>query len=60
MNIKVIREYCISKPGVSEEFPFNDTLLVFKVAGKMLALLDLSEKARGINLELNSSRSNGF
>jgi len=25
MNIEEIREYCISKPGVSEGSPFNDT-----------------------------------
>jgi predicted DNA-binding protein (MmcQ/YjbR family) len=51
MNIEEIREYCISKPGVTEGFPFNDTALVFKVAGKMFALLDLSEEARGISLK---------
>ena len=51
MNILEIREYCIAKPGVTEGFPFNDTALVFKVAGKMFALLDLSEEARGISLK---------
>ncbi len=51
MNFEEIREYCISKPGVTEGFPFNDTALVFKVAGKMFALLDLSEEARGITLK---------
>ena len=50
MNIEEIREYCISKPAVTEGFPFNDTALVFKVAGKMFALLDLSED-RGISLK---------
>lgn len=51
MNIEKIREYCISKPGVTEGFPFNDTALVFKVAGKMFGLLDLSEDSRGISLK---------
>ena len=51
MNIEQIREYCISKPAVTEGFPFNDTALVFKVAGKMFALLDLSEDSRGISLK---------
>ena len=51
MNIEEIREYCISKPGVTEGFPFNDTALVFKVAGKMYALLDLSVDSRGITLK---------
>ena len=51
MNVEEIREYCISKPAVTEGFPFNDTALVFKVAGKMFALLDLSEDTRGISLK---------
>ena len=51
MNIEEIREYCIAKPEVTEEFPFNETALVFKVAGKMFALLDLSEDSRGISLK---------
>jgi predicted DNA-binding protein (MmcQ/YjbR family) len=51
MNIESIREYCMSKKGVTESFPFNDTVLVFKVARKMFTLLDLSEEARGISLK---------
>jgi len=51
MNIEEIREYCLAKPGVTESFPFNETALVFKVAGKMFALLDLSEDSRGISLK---------
>ena len=51
MDIEEIREYCIAKPGVTEGLPFNDTALVFKVAGKMFALLDLSEESRGLSLK---------
>jgi predicted DNA-binding protein (MmcQ/YjbR family) len=51
MNIEKIREYCLSKPEVTESFPFNDTALVFKVTDKMFALLDLSEDSRGISLK---------
>ena len=51
MNFEEIREYCLSKPAVTEGFPFNDTALVFKVAGKMFALLDLSEENRGISIK---------
>ena len=31
MNNEVIREHCLSKPGVSEGFPFGQDVLVFKV-----------------------------
>ena len=41
MNIEELREYCIKKKGVTEEFPFGETTLVFKVMGKMFALLSL-------------------
>ena len=51
MNIEEIREYCITKPAVTEGLPFNDTALVFKVMGKMFAVLDLSEDSRGISLK---------
>jgi predicted DNA-binding protein (MmcQ/YjbR family) len=51
MNNEQVREYCLSKPGVTESLPFNDTALVFKVMDKMFALLDLSEDSRGISLK---------
>jgi len=41
MNIEEFREYCMAKPGVTEEFPFDETTLVFKVMGKMFALTNL-------------------
>ncbi|MCX6256486.1 MAG: MmcQ/YjbR family DNA-binding protein [Bacteroidia bacterium] len=42
MNIESLREYCLSKMAVSEDFPFDETTLVFKVGGKMFLLTDLS------------------
>ena len=51
MDVEEIRECCITKPGVTEGFAFNDTALVFKVAEKMFALLDLTEMSRGIRLK---------
>ena len=41
MDIESIREYCLQKPLATEEFPFDETTLVFKVAGKMFACLPL-------------------
>ena len=43
MNIEEIREHCISKPGTTEGFPFGEQTLVFKVMGKMFALLPLDD-----------------
>ena len=43
MNVETIREYCLSKRGVTESFPFDDVSLVIKVMNKMFALIDLEE-----------------
>ena len=54
MNIDELRNYCISKKGITEEFPFDADTLVFKVMGKMFALIPLERWERGektINLK---------
>ena len=38
MNIENFREYCLQKASVTEELPFDDITLVFKVLGKMRPL----------------------
>lgn len=42
MNIDQIREYCLSKKGTTEAFPFDNNALVFKVLGKIFALTSLN------------------
>jgi predicted DNA-binding protein (MmcQ/YjbR family) len=42
MDIEKLREYCISKKGVTESFPFGDDTLVFKAGGKIFALVNLN------------------
>lgn len=41
MNIESIREYCLSLPLATEDFPFDETTLVFRVLGKIFVCLDL-------------------
>jgi len=41
MNIEELRAYCLSLKGVTEDFPFDENTLVFKVVGKMFCLTDL-------------------
>ncbi len=56
MNIEELRTWCISKKGVSEDFPFDETTLVFKVMGKMFALTDL-EGDLSINLKCDPEKA---
>lgn len=51
MNIEELREYCISKKAVTEDFPFDDVSLVLKVGGKMFALISLDEMHQRISLK---------
>ncbi len=60
MNIEQLRNYCICKKGVTEEFPFDFDTLVFKVMGKMFALAPLSRWEQGsetINLKCDPERA---
>lgn len=56
MDIESIREYCLKKKAVTESLPFDDETLVFKVAGKMFALLSLSGDW-GLNLKCDPEKA---
>ena len=59
MNIEQYFDYCLSKKGVTEHFPFDEDTLVFKVGGKMFALASLSEWEKGnpsVNLKCDPER----
>jgi predicted DNA-binding protein (MmcQ/YjbR family) len=57
MNIEEFREYCLSKKGVTESFPFDKHTLVFKVMGKMFALTGLERIPAQVNLKCDPERS---
>ena len=41
MNIEEVREYCLSLPQVTEDFPFDETTLAFRIERKIFAMIDL-------------------
>ena len=51
MDTVEFREYCLTKSDVTEGMPFGETVLVFKVAGKMFALVSLDEVPAIANLK---------
>ncbi|MFD2244776.1 MmcQ/YjbR family DNA-binding protein [Pontibacter ruber] len=51
MDIEAFREYCLAKPGTTEDTPFDEETLVFKVGGKMFALTNINSFEAGINLK---------
>jgi predicted DNA-binding protein (MmcQ/YjbR family) len=51
MNLESFREYCLTKPNVTEGMPFGETVVVFKVGCKMFALASLDEIPTTVNLK---------
>jgi predicted DNA-binding protein (MmcQ/YjbR family) len=51
MDVVDFREYCLAKANATEGTPFGETVLVFKVAGKMFALMSLNEVPATANLK---------
>ena len=51
MQVDAFREYCLGQAGVTESSPFGPDNLVFKVGGKMFALLALDEIPPAANLK---------
>jgi len=60
MNIEELRDYCLSKPQATEDFPFDKDTLAFKVKGKMFALTSLKKWEAGdysINLKCDPAKA---
>ena len=51
MDLAAFREYCLRKRGATEGTPFGETVLVFKVAGKIFALAVLDEIPATVNMK---------
>jgi len=51
MDLEQFREYCLSKVAATENMPFGEGVLVFKVAGKIFALAALDGIPTKVNLK---------
>jgi predicted DNA-binding protein (MmcQ/YjbR family) len=52
LSIDAVRDYCLSKEGtITEELPFGEGVLVYKVEGKMFLLTMLDRRPLSINLK---------
>ncbi|MCB0668986.1 MAG: MmcQ/YjbR family DNA-binding protein [Saprospiraceae bacterium] len=51
MTLEEIRKYCLSKPHVTEDMPFGEDILVFRVGGKMFLLTNLTAEVTSMNLK---------
>lgn len=57
IELEEIRQHALEKPGVSEDFPFDQDTLVFKVLGKIFLLTNLEAYPSAINLKCEPARA---
>ncbi|GIV62559.1 MAG: hypothetical protein KatS3mg044_1425 [Rhodothermaceae bacterium] len=57
MDIETLYHVCRDRPGVTEETPFGEDVLVFKVMGKMFALMNVEEHPLRVNLKCDPARA---
>ena len=48
MNIEQVREYTLSLPGVTEDQPFGDDNITFRLEGKIFECLWLGDDKQGV------------
>jgi predicted DNA-binding protein (MmcQ/YjbR family) len=57
MDVDSLRTYCLAKPGVTETLPFGPDAFVFKVMGKMFALVNLEGEPLSLSLKCDPERA---
>lgn len=56
MKLDEFRAHCQRKPGFSEDLPFGPETLVFRVAGRIFALMDVDD-FNSVNLKCDPERA---
>ena len=51
MSLVSLREFLLSLPGATEDTPFGPEFLVYRIAGKMFALVNWQAEPLTINLK---------
>lgn len=57
MHIESLRDYCLSKPNVTEELPFGPDTLVFKVNGHAFCLVGLDNDPLSFNVKCDPDKA---
>ena len=57
MVSETVRVYCMARAGTTEEYHFGPDAMVFKVLGKIFALISLDENPLRINLKCDPAQA---
>lgn len=57
LTAEEIREYCLQKPHVTEDFPFDEHTLVFRIGNKIFLLMSLERDPLTFNFKATPQRA---
>lgn len=57
MNLEQFRNYCLSKKAATEDLPFDETTLAFRIGNKIFAITDLERLPFRVNLKCDPERA---
>ena len=57
MNLEELREYCLSLPHTTEDMPFGEDVLVFRIRNRIFALTNLNQIPVNVSLKCDPERA---
>ncbi len=57
MDLESLRDRCLAHQGTTEDSPFGENVLAFRVGGKIFALTDVENFPASVNLKCDPERA---
>lgn len=57
MNIETFRGFCLTLPYTTEDMPFGEDFLVFRIANRIFALMNLNRVPMSVSLKCDPERA---
>lgn len=57
MNLETFRDFCLSLPHTTEDMPFGEDILVFRICGRIFVLTNLESVPLRASLKCNPDRA---
>ena len=57
MNIETFRGFCLTLPYTTEDMPFGEDFLVFRIANRIFALINLNRVPMSVSLKCEPERA---
>jgi predicted DNA-binding protein (MmcQ/YjbR family) len=57
IDLESLRTHCLRHPGTTEDSPFGENVLAYRVGGKIFALTDVENFPSSVNLKCDPERA---